>query len=147
MTLVKFNNANGNRSLLPGFNDVFDSIFNDTFFNDRVTKSTLPAVNTGESAEFYHLEMAAPGLKKDDFKITVDRNMLTITCQSKEEGENSDKRYTKREYTFSSFVRSFNLPELADPNKIDAVYEDGILKLDISKREEAKSNPRQIELK
>ncbi len=145
MTLVKFNNANGNRSLLPGFNDVFDSIFNDTFF-DRVT-SSVPAVNTSESAESYHVEMAAPGLKKDDFKITVDRNLLTISCQANEENAVNDKRYTKREYSFTSFVRSFNLPELADLNKIEAAYENGILKLDIGKREEAKSMSRQIELK
>jgi HSP20 family protein len=145
MTLVKFNNANGNRSLLPGFNDVFDSIFNDTFF-DRVT-SSVPAVNTSESAESYHVEMAAPGLKKEDFKITVDRNILTVSCQSNEENTVNDKRYTKREYSFNSFVRSFNLPELADLNKIEAAYENGILKLDIGKREEAKHMSRQIELK
>ena len=146
MTLVKFNNANGNRSLLPGFNDVFDSIFNDTFFNERMM-SSVPAVNTSESAEWYHIEMAAPGLRKDDFKITVDRNLLTISCQANEQNSNTDKRYAKREYSFTSFVRSFNLPELADANKIEAAYENGILKLDIGKREEAKSMARQIELK
>lgn len=146
MTLVKFNNANGNRSLLPGFNDVFDSIFNDTFFNEKVTGS-VPAVNTSESADAYHLEMAAPGLRKEDFKINLDRNMLTITCQLSDSNSENGKRYTKREYNFTSFVRSFSLPELADQNKIEASYENGILKLDIGKREEAKSMSRQIELK
>ncbi len=146
MTLVKFNNANGNRSLLPGFNDVFDSIFNDTFFNERMM-SSVPAVNTSESAEWYHIEMAAPGLRKDDFKITLDRNLLTISCQTSGENSNTEKRYAKREYSFTSFVRSFNLPELADPNTIEATYENGILLLDIGKREEAKSMARQIELK
>ena len=146
MTLVKFNNANGNRALLPGFNDVFDSIFNDTFFHDRMT-SSLPAVNTSESADWYHVEMAAPGLKKEDFKITVDRNLLTISYQATEESTNKEKRYAKREFSFTSFVRSFSLPELADPNKIDATYENGILRVDIGKREEAKSMARQIELK
>jgi HSP20 family protein len=145
MTLVKFNN-NGNRSLLPGFNDVLDSIFNDTFFTDRMA-SALPAVNTSESADFYHVEMAAPGLKKEDFKITVDRSMLTISCQSSDENNADNKRYAKREYSYSSFVRSFSLPELADSNKIEASYENGILKLDIAKREEAKNTSRQIELK
>lgn len=146
MTLVKFHNNNGSRSLLPGFNDVFESIFNDTFFNDRIPGS-LPAVNSSESADFYHLEMAAPGLKKEGFKVNVDRQVLNISYQDTQENTNDDKRYSKREYSYTSFMRSFNLPELADLNNIEAAYENGILKLDIGKREEAKHNSRQIELK
>lgn len=146
MTLVKFKNANGNRSLLPGFNGVFDSIFNDTFFNERI-ESPVPAVNTSETADFFHVEMAAPGLKKEDFKVTIDRNLLSISCEMSEENGSDEKKYTRREYRYTSFVRSFTLPDLADTNKIEASYNDGILKLDIGKREEAKTMSRQIELK
>src|SRR5687767_14762917 len=145
MTLIKFN-SDANRSLLPGINDVFESIFNDTFVPGRMTR-TLPAVNMSESEDFYHVEMAAPGLRKEDFNVTVDRSMLTISCQNSDGNKKNDKRYAKKEYSYSSFMRSFNLPELADPNKIEASYENGILKLDISKREEAKSQAREIELK
>lgn len=142
MTLVKFNNRNN--ALLPGFNDVFESIFNDTFFNDRMV-TRVPAVNVSESNDHYHIELAAPGLKKQDFKINVDDYQLTISVE--QQAENNDRKYNKREYSYSSFVRSFSLPELADQGNIEATYEDGILKIDVAKKEEAKSVSRQIALK
>ncbi|EHQ30324.1 Hsp20/alpha crystallin family protein [Mucilaginibacter paludis] len=143
MTLVKFKN-NTNNALLPGFNDVFESIFNDTFFNDRLV-TRVPAVNISESADHYHIELAAPGLKKQDFKISVDDNLLNISVE--QQTENNDRKYNKREYSYTSFVRSFTLPELADHANIEATYQDGILKIDVAKKEEAKSVSRQIELK
>lgn len=146
MTLVKFNPANNNRSLMPGFSDVFDSIFNDTFFSDRMV-SRVPAANISESADHYHVELAAPGLKKQDFRINLDRNVLNISVEQTAENEENQKNYSKREYSYNSFVRSFTLPESADESKIDATYNDGVLKIDISKREEAKNIRRQIEIK
>jgi HSP20 family protein len=146
MTLVKFNPANNNRSLMPGFSDVFDSIFNDTFFSDRMI-SRVPAANISESADHYHVELAAPGLKKEDFKINLDRNVLSVSVEQNLEANESEKNYSKREYGYNSFVRSFTLPESADENRIDASYIDGVLKIDISKREEAKNIRRQIEIK
>jgi HSP20 family protein len=146
MTLVKFNPANNNRSLLPGFSDVFDSILNDTFFNDRLV-SRVPAANISENADEYHVELAAPGLKKDDFKITLDRNVLNISVEQTVENSDNQKNYSKREYSYNSFVRSFTLPESADDTKINATYVDGILKIEISKRDEAKNVRRQIEIK
>src|SRR6185312_3011517 len=143
MTLVKFNPANNNRSLMPGFSDVFDSIFNDTFFSDRMI-SRVPAANISESADHYHVELAAPGLKKEDFKINLDRNVLSVSVEQNLEANESEKNYSKREYGYNSFVRSFTLPESADENRIDASYIDGVLKIDISKREEAKNIRRQI---
>lgn len=143
MTLVKFNN-NRNNALLPGFNDVFESIFNDTFFNDRMV-TRVPAVNISESAGHYHIDLAAPGLKKQDFKISVDDNQLTISVE--QQAESNDRKYNKREYSYSSFVRSFTLPDLADQGNIEAAYEDGVLKIDVAKKEEAKTVSRQIELK
>lgn len=147
MTLVKFNSANKNNgSLLPGFSDVFDSIFNDTFLNDRMV-TRVPAVNIGESENNYHVELAAPGLKKEDFKISLDRNVLNIYVEKQNEQNAGEKNYSKREYSYSSFVRSFTLPEGANAENIEASYTDGILKIDIAKREEAKQVRRQIEIK
>ena len=145
MTLVKFNNQR-NHTLLPGFNDVFDSIFNDTFFNDRMV-TRVPAVNISETENNYQVELAAPGLKKEDFKLNLERNQLTISVAQTSDQQDNQKNYSKREYSYSSFVRSFTLPESADDNKIDATYTDGVLRIDIAKREEAKMVRRQIEIK
>lgn len=146
MTLVKFNPDKKNNSLMPGFNDVFDSIFNDTFFTDRMV-TRVPAVNISESADHYHIELAAPGLKKQDFKINVDHNMLNISVEQQVESTDADRKYTKREYSYNSFVRAFTLPEMADHNRIEAIYENGLLKIDVAKKEEAKTISRQIEIK
>jgi len=146
MTLVKFNPEKRNSSLLPGFNDVFDSIFNDTFFNDRMV-TRVPAVNISESENNYHVELAAPGLKKEDFKLNLENNILNVSVEQSANHEDNQKNYSKREYSYSSFVRSFTLPESADDSQINASYTDGILRIDIAKREEAKSVRRQIEIK
>ena len=146
MTLVKFHPEKRNNSLMPGFNDVFDSIFNDTFFNDRMV-TRVPAVNISETENNYHVELAAPGLKKEDFKLNLERNNLTISVEQSSNHEDHQKRYSKREYSYSSFVRTFTLPESADDSQIAASYTDGILRIDIAKREEAKTVRRQIEIK
>ena len=131
---------------MPGFNDVFESIFNDTFFNDRMV-TRVPAVNISETENSYHVELAAPGLKKDDFKLNLEGNQLTISVEQNSDHEDNRKNYSKREYSYSSFVRSFTLPESADDSNIDANYTDGVLRIDIAKREEAKTVRRQIEIK
>ena len=145
MTLVKFNNKTNN-ALLPGFNDVFDSIFNDTIFSDRMI-TRVPAVNISESENNYHVELAAPGLKKEDFKLNLERNQLSISVEQASEQTDNQKNYSKREYSYSSWVRSFTLPESANAEGIEAAYTDGVLKIDIAKREEAKIVRRQIEIK
>ena len=144
MTLVKFNPKNNN-SLMPGFNDVFNSIFNDTFFSDRMV-ARVPAANISESANEFHLELAAPGLKKEDFKLNLERNVLSISVEQRSDDQ-QEKNMTKREYSYSYFVRSFTLPESADENGIQASYNDGILSIDIPKKKEAKNLSRQIEIK
>ena len=147
MTLVKFNPQNRNNNLLlPVVNDVFDSIFNDTFFNDRMI-TRVPAVNVSESEDHFHLELAAPGLKKEDFKLNLEQNALSISVEKRDEHVESKKNYSKKEYNYSSWVRSFTLPESANAELIEASYADGVLKIDIAKREEAKPVRRQIEIK
>jgi len=145
MTLVKFNPEKKNSSLLPGFNDIFESVLGDTFFSDR-RLSSVPAVNISESAEEYHIELAAPGLKKEDFRVSVEKDILTISTEQRTESNNEGKTYNRREYSYSAFTRSFTLPESADVDRIQASYTDGILKLNLPKKEEAKAVSRQIEI-
>jgi HSP20 family protein len=146
MSLVKFNSDRKNNALMPGFNDIFENFFNDSMFNDRMV-SRVPAANISESAEEYHIELAAPGLKKDQFKLRVDDQVLSIAVEQQQENPENNRRYNKREFSYSSFVRSFTLPESADDARITAEYSDGVLKIDVPKKEEAKSVSRQIEIK
>ena len=148
MTLVKFNPNNGNKKngLMPAFNDVFDSIFNDTFFSDRMM-SRVPAANISESRDHYYVELAAPGLKKEDFKLSLERDVLSISVALSAQNDSQERNFNKREFSYSSFVRSFTLPESADENGIEAKYENGVLAINIPKREEAKVQSRQIEIK
>jgi Molecular chaperone (small heat shock protein) len=148
MTLVKFNpNANVKKNgLMNGFNDVFDSIFNDTFFSDRLM-SRVPAANISESRDYYHVELAAPGLKKEDFKLSLERDVLSISVEQTAQNDAQERNFNKREFSYSSFVRSFTLPESANDNGIEAKYENGLLSINIPKREEAKVQSRQIEIK
>jgi HSP20 family protein len=148
MTLVKFNSEKNNNKngLMPGFNNVFDSIFNDTFFSDRMV-ARVPAANISESADHFHVELAAPGLKKEDFKLKLERDVLSISVEQSGETQQQERSYAKREYSYSSFVRAFTLPESANAEGIQAKYTDGVLCIDIPKREEAKMVTRQIEIK
>ena len=146
MALVKFNEGREGNLTHSSFSDIFENFFNDSFISDRMI-SRVPAVNIAESEGHYHIELAAPGLKKEDFKLDLDRNVLTISAEKTTEQENNDKQYNKREYSYTSFLRSFTLPDSADDAQIDATYTDGILKIDVAKKEESKSIRRQISIK
>ena len=146
MALVKFNEGREGNLTRSSFSDIFENFFNDSFISDRMI-SRVPAVNIAESEGHYHIELAAPGLKKEDFKLDLDRNVLTISAEKTTEQENNDKQYNKREYSYTSFVRSFTLPDSVDDANIDASYTDGVLKIDVAKKEEAKSVHRQISIK
>ncbi|MDT3400932.1 Hsp20/alpha crystallin family protein [Mucilaginibacter terrae] len=146
MTLVKFNNGHRKPVAAPRFIDVFDSIFNDQFLN-AAPQSKVPAVNVAENETAFDIELAVPGLKKEDFKINVEKDLLTISAEVKQEEATEGKKYTKKEFGYQSFSRSFTLPETVDQNNIEASYTDGILKLTIAKKEEAKIQPREIAVK
>ena len=143
MTLVKFNNGQKNYALNPFFNDVFDTILNDTFLGDKLV-SRVPAVNIAETDAQFEIELAIPGLSKEDIKINLDKNVLSVSADKKTETVDENKKFTKREYSFNSFSRSFTLPESADHSKIEADYTAGILKLTVAKKEEAKFQSREI---
>jgi len=145
MTLVKFNNGQKN-VVNPWFSDVFDSLINDSRLNDRLVNKT-PAVNIAETENNFHIELAVPGLKKEDFKISLDKNLLSVSAEKKTENVDESKKYSKREYSYNSFVRTFTLPETADAAKVDAEYTDGVLKLNVAKKEEAKVQSREIAVK
>jgi len=146
MTLVKFANGQKSRAVNPFLSDVFDSILNDSFLSDKLS-TRVPAVNIAETENEFQIELAAPGLKKEDFKISVDKNVLSVSADKKTENVEEGKKFSKREYSYNSFTRSFTLPEVADHSKIEAEYTDGILKLNVAKKEEAKIQSREIAVK
>ena len=129
----------------------FPSVFEDFFkpwnewFNGGVfgKSLTVPAVNITENKEDYKLSVAAPGLKKDDFKIDVEGNMLTISSEKENRQEPKEgERYSRREFSYQSFQRVFELPvHVVDAEHIQAKYENGLLHLVIPKKEEAKQRP------
>jgi HSP20 family protein len=131
---------------MPSVFDDFFKPWNEWFdggFKGRVLN--VPAVNITEQKDAYEVSLAAPGLKKDDFKIDVDGNMLTISSEKEERKEEKDKRYTRKEYNFSAFSRSFTLPDEVIKEKIKAKYEDGVLKIMLPYNEEVKKpTPKQI---
>ena len=142
MNLMKYDTRN---ALNPGFNDMFESIFNDAFVSDRMT-SRVPAVNISETEKGYDIELAAPGLKKEDFKISLDKNVLNISAEKKAEDVQNGKKYNRREYSYSSFTRSFSLPDTIDENQIDASYSDGILTIQVGRKEKAQMEAREINI-
>lgn len=103
---------------------------------DRVT--TLPAINVKENSDNYTVSLAAPGLKKEDFKLDIEGNMLTISCEKEELEEEKEEKFTRKEYDYFSFSRSFTLPEDVKKEAIDARYEDGVLNIRLPRLEEAK---------
>ena len=139
--------ARRNQNWLP-------SIFNDFLDNDWMVKAnaTAPAINVIESATDYKVELAAPGMKKEDFNIHVNEdNDLVISMEKKEEKkeENTDTRYLRREFSYSKFQQTLILPEDVDKEKIDAKVENGVLTVELPKRkpEEAKKSAKVIEVK
>ncbi|GEC72075.1 HSP20 family protein [Flavobacterium flevense] len=138
MTLVRYQNQ------WPG---LFDRFFNNDFEgwnrnNFSMTNTTLPNLNIKETKDSFLVEVAAPGFEKSDFKIELNNDLLTISSEKKVNNELKDgERITKQEFSYQSFSRSFTLPEHVDEEKISAKYENGILFIDIPKKEEAKPKP------
>jgi HSP20 family protein len=122
--------------LFPAFFDDFFRPWNDWIGMGR--SITTPAVNIKENKNNYEVSVAVPGLKKNDINIDVEENMLTISCEKEESKEEKDERYTRKEYNYTSFSRSFTLPEEVIKEKIEAAYEDGVLRITLPKTEETK---------
>lgn len=136
-TIIKPNDA-----ALKPFGNFVDDLLNNTlrFIDEDVFKNEFslgyPPVNIKDTKEAYLLEMAAPGLEKGDFKINLDGKKLVISAEKKVENEEQKEKHLRREYSFRSFRRSFTIDESVDTSKIDAKYENGILKVVLPKKEE-----------
>jgi HSP20 family protein len=114
-------------------------------FIDGFTGVNMPAVNIVEEKDEFRIEVAAPGLEKKDFKLDLNNNVLTISSEKNDEKEEKNERYMRREFSYSSFKRSFTLPETAQIDKIAAHHANGILQISIPKKEDARVKPpRQI---
>jgi len=137
-------NTNSNVNF-PSWSNWLDDIFNrdlpSVFTSNFNTGISLPKVNIMETADAFLVDMAVPGLKKSDFQLNLDNQLLSISTELKEEKEHEEENYTRREFGYSSFKRTFTLPESVDEDKIDARYKDGILSIHLPKKEEAKQKP------
>jgi HSP20 family protein len=146
MTLVKFNRRPFDRS----FNNLVDDFFSDlpVFKGDDIKRELkgLVPVNITENEKSYNIEVVAPGFEKADFKVTVDDQILTIAADKKSETTEENKKQIRKEYNYRSFKRSFTLDEKTDAAGIDAKYVNGVLTLNLPKKEEVKTPAQQISI-
>ncbi len=137
MTLVKQNYRN--------VNNIFDELFN-TVPATWNKAMNVPPVNIHENEEGFHIELQVPGLQKEDFKINVEKGLLTISYEKKSETEQKNYKTHRREFSVSSFKRSFSLDEKVNAEEIKAKYDAGVLQVFLPKKEEVKVSPKQIEI-
>lgn len=147
MNLVKFNHAHPSESISKWIDNLFNTSLADVIGTDTMLSS--PSVNISENETHYMLHLAAPGLTKQDFNISIEKDQLVISAEKKsEKEENQEGRFTRREFNFASFRRTFPLDDSINREGISATYEDGVLKLTLPKKEEdvKKSTPKTIEI-
>ena len=141
MTLIKFQNPKTKRffetdAMFPGFGSAFDNFLK----MDYNYGETMPSVNVTENEHEYHMEYLVPGFKKDEIKVALEQNVLTVKAEKKTETTDEQKRYTRKEFSFSTFKRSFTLPENINAEQMVAKHEHGILCVIIPKKMEEKKN-------
>jgi len=147
MTFVKFNR----KPLERNFNNLFEDLFADmpelfkTDFNQTIRDGFVP-VNVKENDKSYNLEVVAPGFEKTDFKVNVDQNILTISVEKNEEKKDENEKQVRKEYSYRSFNRSFTLDEKIDATSIDAKYVNGVLTLNLPKKEIVKPSVKEISI-
>jgi HSP20 family protein len=143
MTLLKVNNSPVKKAYGSFLNEWLDEWTRFGRDDEAVQYSNVP-VNIHETKEAYHLELSAPGLKKEDIRINMENGLLTISYEQKEETQKEDYKTVRREFKYSSFKRSFTLSDKIDPEHIEGKYEEGILKVYLPKKAEAQAVSRQI---
>ncbi|MGB5358465.1 Hsp20/alpha crystallin family protein [Eudoraea sp.] len=136
-------------SIVKRNNLVFPALMNeilkpDWFGGLENYKDTFPPVNIRENETSFELELSVPGRKKEDFNIEMDEQVLTITSETKKEEEVKEASYTRKEFSYSSFKRSFTLPDIVNEEGIKASYENGILRFSLPKKEEALPKPKRL---
>lgn len=143
MSLIKRNEANWLPSV---FDDMFKTDWLGGTTNVNSIGTTIPAVNIQESDDNFLVAVAALGKTRENFKIELDNDVLTISSEEKNEDETSEKngKFTRREFSYSTFKRAFSLPETVDNEKISASYNNGVLEINLPKREEAKVQPKRL---
>lgn len=144
MTLIRrFNNQ------YPNINTMFEDFFGENAYTQATQNRTTPAINVRENEDEYNIEVAAPGLKKENFKVEVNNSVLTISYEDEVKKEVEEQNFTRKEFAYTNFCRSFSIPRTeVDDSKINAEYKDGILSVKLQKREEIKPKPaRMISIK
>ena len=143
-SLVK-NNGQSTSSIPSLLNDFFAvDFFRLPFMQWRTNGATLPAVNIRETPDAFQIEVAVPGMKREDFKVELDNDVLTISSERRDEYVDNDRsgNYTRKEFSYQAFERNFSLPSSkVEGDKIQARYADGILQINVPKKEEAKQKP------
>jgi len=132
------------KAMLPSitrrtFSPLLSNLFDDDFFPTFSRTSSMPAVNIRENEKNFILDLAVPGMDKKDLKIDINEDVLTISAETKNENEENTDGYKRKEFSYSSFCRSFYLPENVNKDKITASYKDGILSVELPKNEEDKA--------
>ncbi len=151
MTIVKWKRPSyeGQLNNPAIFNSPFSGLFENFLGGDFLTRdyaSFVPAVNVSEEQGHYLLELSAPGFQKEDFKIELKDGVLVVSAQHQISEETKNKNYTRKEFAYGSFQRNFSLPEEANEETIDAKYENGILKISLTKKEEVKKTAKEIKI-
>ena len=143
MSLIKRNEDNWLPSV---FDDMFKADWLGGTSNVNSIGTSIPAVNIQENDDMFMVEVAAPGKTREDFKIELDNDVLTISAEEKKENETSERngRFTRKEFSYSNFKRAFSLPETVNSEEISASYENGVLLINLPKREEAKVHPKRM---
>jgi HSP20 family protein len=141
-TLVKSNAFPSLRSMMEDFWNA-DKFFTGPLFNGE---DWLPSVNIRDKKNLYELEVAAPGFKKDDFKITTENGLLSISAETSSEKKEEKDNYLRREFSHSAFTRTFTLPENVEEDHINAKYEDGVLTIDLKKTGKALASKKEVKI-
>ena len=150
MTIVKWQNpsrnavVNRNTNFKSPFSDILDFWGDDFFTKERA--AYVPAVNVWEENGKYNLELSAPGFQKEDFKIELHNGVLTVSGEYKTEKENTGKNFSRKEFNYGSFQRTFSLPESINEEAVEAKYENGILTISLANLEEPKKAIREIKI-
>lgn len=140
-TLAKQHRTPSFRSMMEDFRNT------DHFFEKALAHGEfLPAVNIRETKNHYKLEVAVPGFKKDDFKITTEDGLLTISAETSKEEKEEKENYSRREFSRASFTRSFKLPDNAEEDHISASYQNGLLEIELKKSGKSASSKKQIKV-
>ena len=132
------------RKQAPFFPSLIDDFINQDWNLKAPSSTTLPAVNIKDLEAQFEIELAVPGMKKSDFEIEVEDGLLSISSSMEEEQVTEKGKFTRREFSYNSFKRTFTIPDSVDPSNIEAQYSEGVLQLRLPKRKEALPQPKKL---